>query len=248
MLNLERLAAVLNDTCLKLMNANNAFKSSSVRLDANDHAIVLTGRDDEGRLTLFVRRTNNLPHRSCLLTVKDCICASDNGREYIISIHDDGAFAITTDGPTESTISDQLPGHIVTIANMIENMLFSKAVLACENKNVDITLPQSNQRVARLTDVNPNLRQYVGKTKDGSKLIFTLKHVNGKYYADLINPIVLSASFSDDGVNDAMAANAAVGMLCEQIRRQIKQLQDIQTKLLCNCTVPPEDYVAPIDM
>ena len=71
MLNLERLTAVLNDTVLKLMNANNAFKSSSVRMDANDSVIVLTGRDDEGRLTLFVRRTNNLPHRSCLLTVKD---------------------------------------------------------------------------------------------------------------------------------------------------------------------------------
>lgn len=248
MLDLERLTAVLNDTCLKLMNANNAFKSSSVRLDANDEVIALTGRDDEGRLTLFVRRTNNLPRRDYLLTIKDCICANDNGREYIISVHDDAAFAITTDGPAESTISDPLPGHIVAMTNMIENMLFSKAVLACENKNVDITLPQSNQRVARLTDVNPNLRQYVGKTKDGSKLIFTLKHENGKYYADLINPIMLSASFSDDGVNDAMAANAAVGMLCEQIRSQIKQLQDIQTKLLWNCTVPPEDYVAPIDI
>lgn len=248
MLNLERLAAVLNDTCLKLMNANNAFKSSGVRLVANDNVIALTGRDEEGRLTLFVRRTNNLPHRSCLLTIKDCICASDNGREYIISVHDDAAFAITTDGPAESAISDPLPGHIVAIANMIENMLFSKAVLACKDKNIDITLPQSNQHVARLTDVNPNLRQYVGKTKDGSKLIFTLKHENGKYYADLTSPIMLSASFSDDGINDAMAANAAVGMLCEQIRSQIKQLQDIQTKLLWNCTVPPEDYVAPIDM
>lgn len=248
MLDLKQLSAVLNDTVLKLMNANNAFKSSSVRLDANDEVIALTGRDDEGRLTLFVRRTNNLPRRDYLLTIKDCICASDNGREYIISVHDDAAFAITTDGPAESTISDPLPGHIVAMTNMIENMLFSKAVLACENKNVDITLPQSNQRVARLTDVNPNLKQYVGKTKDGSKLIFTLKHENGKYYADLINPIMLSASFSDDGVNDTMAANAAVGMLCEQIRSQIKQLQDIQTKLLWNCTVPPEDYIAPIDM